>query len=71
MILLDAPQLGQAGGIDDLEDTRVAAFPGNQIAVLLIPIVQQLLQKVPKETAIYESKVSISWFIDKWKFNSN
>lgn len=52
MVLLDAPELGQAGGIDDLEDTRVAAFPGYQIAVLLVAIVQQLLQEVPQQAAI-------------------
>jgi len=52
MILLDAPQLGQTGGIDNLKDARITAFPGYQIAVLLIAIIQQLLQKVPKQAAI-------------------
>lgn len=43
MILLDAPQLGQAGGIDNLKDAGVSALPGDEIAVLLVAIVKQLL----------------------------
>lgn len=52
MILLYAPKLGQTGWIDDLEDTSVATLPRDQIAVLLIAIVEQLLQEIPQQTTI-------------------
>lgn len=52
MVLLDAPQLRQAGGVDDLEDARVAALPRNEVGVALLAIVQQLLQEVPQQATV-------------------
>lgn len=48
MVLLDAPELGEACWVNDFEDTGVAALPGNVVAVALLVVVQELLEEVPK-----------------------
>jgi hypothetical protein len=52
MILLDAPELGQAGGVDDLKHSRVLVLPGDVVGVATLRVVKQLLQKVPKEPPV-------------------
>lgn len=52
VILLDTPEFGQTSRIDDLEDTRISAFPRNVTAVPLGGIIEKLLQEVPQEPTI-------------------
>jgi len=52
MILLDAPEPGQSRRIRDLEHARFAVLPGDVVRVALTGVVEQLLQKVPQQSAV-------------------
>jgi hypothetical protein len=52
MILLDAPEPSQARGVDDFEDPGVPALPRDVVGVTLRGIVEQLLEKVPEQSAV-------------------
>lgn len=52
MVLLDAPQFGQAGRIDDLEDARLAGLPRDEVRVALRIVVEQLLEEVPQQATV-------------------
>ena len=52
VVLLNAPQLGQPGRVDDLEHTRLLVLPRDVACVALALIVEQLLQKVPEQTTV-------------------
>ena len=52
VVLLDPPELGQAGRVHDLEDSGVLVLPGDVVGVTLLRIVEQLLEKVPKEPPV-------------------
>ena len=52
MVLLDAPESGEARGIDDLEYAGLSALPRYVVGVALRRVVQQLLQKVPEQSAV-------------------
>lgn len=48
VIFLNAPESGETGWIDDLEDTGFPAFPRDIVCVSLRRVVEQLLQEVPE-----------------------
>ena len=52
VVLLDAPQLGQARRVDDLEHAGVLVLPRDVGGVAPGGVVEQLLQKVPQEAAV-------------------
>ena len=52
MILLNAPEPGQAGRVDDLEDAGLLVLPLDIRGVPLTWVVQQLLQEVPEQATI-------------------
>ena len=52
VVLLNAPQFGQAGRIDNLKHPRVLVLPGNVGLISLLSIIQKLLQEVPEESSV-------------------
>ena len=52
VVLLDAPQARQAGGVDYLEDARLLVLPLDVGGVALAGVVEQLLEEVPEEAAV-------------------
>lgn len=48
VVLLNAPELGEASWVDNFEDTGVAALPCDIVAVALLVVVQKLLKEVPE-----------------------
>jgi hypothetical protein len=52
MVLLDAPKLGQAGGVHNFEDASIAALPGNVAGIPLCRVVEKLLKEIPQEATI-------------------
>lgn len=53
MILLYAPEFGQTRRIHYFKHSRLVIFPGDEIRVPLSGVVKQLLQKIPKQSAVW------------------
>lgn len=62
VVLLDPPQPGQPGWVDNLEDARLLVLPLDVAGVPLRPVVQQLLQKVPQQATIRGGGVQVLTF---------
>ena len=60
MIFLNAPEPGQAGWINNLEDSGLLVLPLDVWGVSLAGIVQQLLQKVPEEPPVGGGRLRLS-----------
>ena len=52
VVLLNAPKLGQAGRVHDLEHPGLLVLPGDVAGVALARIVQQLLKEVPEQPTV-------------------
>ena len=52
VVLLDAPQLGQPRRVHDLEHAGLLVLPRDVGGVATGGVVEQLLQKVPQESAV-------------------
>lgn len=52
MILLNTPKTGEAGWVDDFEDTCAYISPGDVSGISAISVIEQLLEEVPQEAAV-------------------
>lgn len=57
MVLLNAPESGETRRIHNFEDTGFSALPCNIVRVSLRRVVEQLLQKVPKQSTICKKQM--------------
>ena len=52
MVLLNAPESGQAGRVDNLEHPGLLVLPLDVGGVALARVIQQLLQEVPEQSPV-------------------
>lgn len=48
MVLLDAPEFGEAGGVDDFENAAFVVLPRDVAGVALVGVVEELLEEIPE-----------------------
>lgn len=71
VIFLYAPEPRETGRVDDLEDPGLPALPRDVVCVSLRGVVQQLLQEVPEQSAIWKNKEKKKKKLKSQKNNSN
>lgn len=53
MVLLYSPQTGKAGWVHYLEYPSFHILPGDEAAIPLCGIVEELLEKIPQQAPVY------------------